>query len=56
MMMMKGLTPDLNILVVYPRLNQGEYISSLVHSKLKFVSEAGGEAQGQRKNKITNAF
>ena len=38
-----------SILVAYPRLNQGEWISPLVHSQHKLDSVEGGEVQGQRK-------
>ena len=35
-----------SILVAYPRLNQDEWVSPLVHSQLKLDSVVGGGAQG----------
>ena len=47
--------PTLNssILVVYPHLNQGEWVSHLVHSQHKLEFVVGGGAQGQRKKYST---
>ena len=42
-------TVNLSILVVYPRVNQGEWVTPLVHSQHKLDSVVGGGAQGQRK-------
>ena len=43
--------PTLNssILVAYPRLNQGVWVTPLVHSQNKLNSVVGGGVQGQRK-------
>ena len=43
--------PPLNssIVVVYPRLNQGEWITPLVHSQHKLHSVMGSRAEGRRK-------
>ena len=38
-----------NLLVVYSRFNQGEWVSQLVHSQHKLDYVVGGGAQGQRK-------
>ena len=46
-------TLSLSILVVYPCLNQGEWVSSLVHSQHKLHSVMAGEAQNQRKINVT---
>ena len=43
------------IVVVYPRLNEGECVSTLVHSQHKLDSVMGGEAQSQRKNTASMA-
>ena len=47
----KARKPILNscILVAYPRLNQGEWVSPLVHSQHKFDTVLGGGAQGLQK-------
>ena len=44
-------TPDVSIQVVYPYLNQGEWVPCLVNSQQKLDSMVDGRAQDQLKTK-----
>ena len=49
-------TSSLSILVLYPRLNQGEWVSSLVNSQHSFDSVVDGGVQNLWRTNITSGF
>ena len=52
----QNLALNMSILVMYPHLNQSDWVSSLVHSQCKLDSIVGGGAKDQQITNYTHGF